>query len=169
MINIFKDFENEELRQKEQEAKETLTKGMETYRKLLEELEKNCKETLDWNSEIDTDTLEEQEEKQEEIKQHYRNQRSLINLHYTMVVSSFISSMEEIDDIKTYQYIVTLKSTFHSKKQLENDFKDTVNSITSEDFRKWLLKPEENRFKYIAVNVEDGKKIKYSRKELNVF
>lgn len=169
MINVFKDFENEELRQKEQEAKETLTKGMETYRKLLEELEKNCKETLEWNSEIDTDTLEEQEEKQEEIKQHYREQRSLINLHYTMVASGFISSMEEIDDIKTYQYIVTLKSTFKSKKQLEIDFKDTVNSITSDDFRKWLLNPEENRFKYIAANVEDGKKIKYSRKELNTF
>lgn len=169
MINVFKDFENEELRQKEQKAKETLTKGMETYRKLLEELEKNCKETLDWNSEIDTDTLEEQEEKQEEIKQHYRNQRNLTNLHYTMVISSFISSMEEIDDIKTYQYIVTLKSTFKSKKQLEIDFKDTVNSITSDDFRKWLLNPEENRFKYIAANVEDGKKIKYSRKELNTF
>lgn len=169
MINVFKDFENEELRQKEQKAKETLTKGMETYRKLLEELEKNCKETLDWNSEIDTDTLEEQEEKQEEIKQHYRNQRNLTNLHYTMVISSFISSMEEIDDIKTYQYIVTLKSTFKSKKQLEIDFKDTVNSITSDDFRKWLLNPEENRFKYITANVEDGEKIKYSRKELNVF
>lgn len=155
MFYFLDNFSNEEIREREQQAIERFKKGEEQINQELSSLESKV---LEWNSEISSDTEQEQILK-------FEAQRQSINKRYNKLQSDYVIEMHFIDDEKFKNYFNHRKAEYDRAKSIELDLKETLNKTSSEDLKEWLSSPTLNRWSFIiGVNLKSNDKgeIKYS-------
>ena len=167
MIDFLNRYTTVDIEKEEKKAKEQLKNGTERAKEWLTTIERECKQILDWNSTIETDSQQETEEK----LNHYREEREKANLYYNLLISSYISTMNKAEKLKIDRYISIRKSEFNGIKDIEGDFKEVLESIKTSDLKEWLLNPELNRWKYNTVLSlqEQENKLSYGKEEIKIF
>lgn len=96
MIDFLNRYTTVDIEKEEEKAKEQLKNGTERAKEWLTTIERECKQILDWNSTIETDSQQETEEK----LNHYREEREKANLYYNLLISSYISTMNRTEKLK---------------------------------------------------------------------
>lgn len=155
MFYFLDNFSNETIKERERQAIEKLNKGEEQINQELSSLESKV---LEWNSEISSDSEQEQILK-------FEAQRQDINERYKKLQSDYVIEMHFIDDEKFKNYFNHRKAEYDRAKSIELDLKETLNKTSSEDLKEWLSSPTLNRWSFIiGVNLKSNDKgeIKYS-------
>ena len=149
MFYFLDNFSNEEIREREQQAIERFKKDEEQINQELSSLESKV---LEWNSEISSDTEQEQVLK-------FEAQRQSISKRYNKLQSDYVIEMHCIDEEKIKNYINHRKAEYDRDKKIELDLKETLDKISSEDLEEWLSNPMLNRWEFIiGVNLKSNDK-----------